>query len=120
MVTYADVGGGNALNTAQHALANVPLRWMIEQIVRSGTHILFDYDAFARWNIPASIGQDTAPQGGDTSARDDANGEALDAQDAVQPITDKLRKMPLWWILEIIPTSYTYQNAQDRWITTFR
>jgi hypothetical protein len=94
---------------------------MIEQIVRSGTPILFDYDAFARWNIPASIGQgaDAALQGGSNSTDNDANVEASDAGDAVQPITDELWKMPLWWILEILPMTYTYQNAQDKWVKTF-
>ena len=93
---------------------------MIEQIIHSGCHVLFDYDAFARWNIPATIGQDkplSPPQGGVTSTNEDA--DVQDAQDAVQPITDQLFKVPLWWILEIFPTSYTYQNAQDKWITTW-
>jgi len=118
-ITYADVGGGVAANTAPHALANVPLRWMVEQIVQSNVEILFDYNEFARWNIPTSIAQDP-PQGTSNSTNDDANVAALlDAQDAIQPITDQLWKNPLWWILEIFPTSYTYQNAQDEWITTF-
>jgi uncharacterized protein (DUF2235 family) len=116
---HSDVGGGNALNTAPHTLADIPLRWMIEQIVQSNTQILFDYDAFARWNIPTCIGQDPPPQGGGTSTGDDADVASLDAQDAVQPITDQLWKAPLWWILEIFPTSFTYQNAQDKWVTTF-
>jgi hypothetical protein len=93
---------------------------MIEQIVQSNTQILFDYDALSRWHIHASIGQDPPPQEGGNSTGNDADVEALDAQDAVQPITDQLWKMPLWWILEIIPLTYTYQNAQDKWITTFR
>jgi hypothetical protein len=118
-VTYADVGGGIAANTAPHALANIPLRWMVEQIVQSDVKILFDYDEFARWNIPTSIGQDPS-QGISNSTDDGANAvSVLDAQDAVQRITDELWKKPLWWILEIFPTSYTYQNAQDKWITTF-
>jgi uncharacterized protein (DUF2235 family) len=117
---HSDVGGGNASNTAPHTLADIPLRWMIEQIVQSNTQILFDYDALSRWHIPASIGQDPPPQEGGNSTGNDADVEALDAQDAVQPITDQLWKMPLWWILEIIPLTYTYQNAQDKWITTFR
>lgn len=91
---------------------------MVEQIVRSKAGILFDHDAFARWNIPINIGTDPLPEGG-SSTGNNAEVEALDAQDALQPITDPLWKMPLWWILEILPTSYTYQNAQDRWITTF-
>ena len=92
---------------------------MIEQIVQSDTHILFDNDAFARWNIPISVGQELPPKGGGDSTDADADVASVDAQDAVQPITDQLWKMPLWWILEIFPTSYTYQNAQDKWITTF-
>lgn len=91
---------------------------MVEQIVRSETGILFDYKSFARWNIPTSIGKDPLPEGGNSSGNN-AELDALDAQDALQPITDPLWKMPLWWILEIFPTSYTYQNAQDKWITTF-
>jgi hypothetical protein len=93
---------------------------MIKQIVQSDTQILFDFDAFSRWNIPTSIGQDPPPQGGGNSTGNDVDVASQDAQDAVQPITDQLWKMPLWWILEIIPMSYTYQNAQDKWITTFR
>jgi hypothetical protein len=50
-----------------HAVADIPLRWMIEQIVQSNTQILFDYDAFARWNIPTSIGEDTRPERGGNS-----------------------------------------------------
>jgi hypothetical protein len=94
---------------------------MIEQIVRSGAPIVFDHHAFARWNIPTSIGLDKSPsppQGGVTSTNEDVH--ALDVQDAVQPITDQLFKAPLWWILEIFPTTYTYQNAQDKWVTTWR
>jgi len=93
---------------------------MIEQIMRSSPSILFDHTAFARWNIPTSIGQDPPPGGGGISTGNDGDVETLDAQDALQPITDQLWKMPLWWILEIFPTSYTYQDAQDRWITTYR
>ncbi|KAI0271808.1 hypothetical protein BGY98DRAFT_1091085 [Russula aff. rugulosa BPL654] len=101
---HSDVGGGNASNTATHAVADIPLRWMIEQIVQSNTHaqILFDHDAFARAIPRATV--DVA---------------SLDAQDAVQKITDQLWKMPLWWILEILPMTYMYQNAQDKWNTTF-
>ena len=91
---------------------------MIEQIVQSNTHaqILFDHNAFARWNIPISIVQGPRPKGNSTSDGDVAS---LDAQDAVQKITDQLWKMPLWWILEILPMTYVYQNAQDKWKTTF-
>jgi hypothetical protein len=92
---------------------------MVEQIVQSNTQILFDYDTFSRWNIPISIAQNPPPEGGGNSTGKHVDVASLDAQDAVQKITDPLWKQPLWWILEIFPTSYTYQNAQDKWITTF-
>ena len=46
---------------------------MIEQIVQSNTQILFDYDAFARWNIPTSIGQDPRPEKGGNSTGNDVD-----------------------------------------------
>jgi hypothetical protein len=97
---------------------------MIEQIVRAKSPILFDLDAFARWNIPTTIGETgyaSAAQEQGASADGDGpevDADPQDAQDAVQPITDELRKNPFWWILEIFPTSYTFQNARDQWITT--
>jgi len=122
---HSDVGGGNAPDTARNALSNIPLRWMIEQIVRAKSPILFDTDAFARWNIPTNIGETgyaSAAQKQGASADGDgpeADADPQDAQDAVQPITDELWKNPFWWILEIFPTSYTFQNARDKWVTTF-
>ena len=88
--------------------------------MQSNVQILFDYDAFARWDIPTSIGQDPQPQEGGKSTEDNADVAALDARDAILPIYDHLRIYPLWWILEIIPLLYTYQNAEGKWITTFR
>jgi hypothetical protein len=117
---HSDVGGGNALNAAPYILANIPLRWMIEQIVRSGVPIRFDDSAFARWNIPTSIVHDkplSPPQGGAASTDEEASPQ--EAQDAVQRITDELFKNPLWWIVEILPLSYTYQNPQNQWKTTW-
>jgi len=88
---------------------------MIEQIVQTECGILFDYDAFPRWHIPP-IGKDkplSPPQGGVTSTSEDT--DALDAQDAVQKITDKLFSRPLWWIAEIFPTSYTDHDKISVW-----
>lgn len=113
-----DVGGGNTLNTAPHSLANISLCWMIEQIVQSNTHILFNYDAFPRWNIPTSIGYHP-PEGKGDSTSNNGDVAALYAEDATQPLTDELLKKPLWWILEILPMLYTYQNAQTKWVSTF-
>jgi hypothetical protein len=99
-------------DTAQCDLANISLRWMLEELVRSRCQFQFRYEEFARTKVPTTIGQDqpsSPPQGVD----------ALNAQDALQPITDELFKNPLWWILEMIPMSYTFQSTQGKWVTTF-
>jgi hypothetical protein len=95
---------------------------MIQQIVEADCSILFDWDAFARWNIPTTLGElkgtyQPQEQGATTTEeRSEVNSQV--AQDAVQRIYDQLKRMPLWWILEFIPFSFTYQNQEDKWITT--
>jgi len=42
-----------------------------------------------------------------------------DEVDAVQPIHDQLRLSPLWWLLEIVPTAYSWQDAQGKWQRDF-
>ncbi|KAH8993945.1 hypothetical protein EDB92DRAFT_1795941 [Lactarius akahatsu] len=95
---HTDVGGGSTPDSVGHSLANIPLRWMIREVMRAECGIQFDLNAFARWNIP---------------------NDRADALDIVQPIHDDLGAAPVWWLLEIVPTQFTYQNAQDRWISSW-
>lgn len=39
----------------------------------------------------------------------------LDDLDAVQPYYDQLKADWLWWILEILPLTYTYQDGKGKW-----
>ncbi|KAI0248622.1 hypothetical protein BJV78DRAFT_1131065 [Lactifluus subvellereus] len=39
---HSDVGGGNAKDSERHALSNIPLRWMLREILNSGCRIHFD------------------------------------------------------------------------------
>ncbi|GJE93485.1 hypothetical protein PsYK624_096440 [Phanerochaete sordida] len=39
---HADVGGGSVKNSTRHALARIPLRWMIRETLRCGTGLLYD------------------------------------------------------------------------------
>jgi hypothetical protein len=98
----------------QHDLANISLYWMIEELMHSGCQILFRYEIFLWRKVPTTIGQNQPV----SSTSGDVN--ELIAHDAIQPITDELFKNPLWWILEILPTSYTFQNMQGKWVTTFK
>jgi len=93
---------------------------MIEQLLHSGCQILFRYENFAWRKVPLTIGQyqPLSLLQENPSTSEDVNG--LNAHDILQPITDKLFKLPLWWILEILPTSYTFQNTQGKWVTTFQ
>ena len=40
--TFLDVGGGSVKNGQPHALARIPLRWMIRECFRCHTGIIFD------------------------------------------------------------------------------
>jgi hypothetical protein len=41
---------------------------------------------------------------------------SLDAEDAVQKMGNAFKKNPLWWILEIIPLYYEWQNEHGKWV----
>lgn len=47
----SDVGGGNAKDSDPHALANIPLKWMLKEIIASDTGLIFRRSALARAHI---------------------------------------------------------------------
>ncbi|KAI0702283.1 hypothetical protein BC835DRAFT_1263977 [Cytidiella melzeri] len=100
---HADVGGGSTPNSTVHALSDISLRWMVRQVVQAQCGIQFDNEAIARAGIPASAILGSVSTGTDI--------------DAVQPINDELKLNPAWWLLEVIPTSYTYQDGKGFWHT---
>lgn len=146
---HSDVGGGHAEDVEQHALSNIPLRWMVREILKTRCHILFDETALNEWSISAEIIQQapdsdselmretsdsalyipkvtaTPPETPDMPnvALRSAGPEAVmpeslnaDALDAVQGIGDQLKGSVFWWVIEIIPTNYMWQNEQDEWV----
>ncbi|KAF7364563.1 hypothetical protein MVEN_00325300 [Mycena venus] len=47
--------------------------------------------------------------------------EEEDLKDALSPMYDQLTLSPFWWILEVIPFTFRYQQKPDnKWITKFR
>ncbi|TFK34711.1 hypothetical protein BDQ12DRAFT_726579 [Crucibulum laeve] len=135
---HSDVGGGAVTNDTASNLANITLRWMVREIMLSGCEIQFDDAALARVGIeripcdPArasgaassnhlSVPLNTSTTGGATTSGLPAdshpteNDKALDAVDVLQPIHDSLKSDFLWWILEILPLSYSWQDAQGVW-----
>lgn len=123
---------------------------MVRQIVRAQCGIIFDRDALHAANIPESAFDSpgipvtpppkekrwTGKQAGSSAdhessasagARPSSSDEdceprpvGLDKQHAVQPLHDELRKKPLWWLLEVLPMSYNWQEPNGRWHTSWR
>ncbi|KAF5340127.1 hypothetical protein D9758_013148 [Tetrapyrgos nigripes] len=163
---HSDVGGGEVTNETEHSLANIPLRWMVRQVMLSGCGIQFDDAALTRLNIPPSSSvlwdepepaippsesQLTGPvaaqvngtevkENGDgtfssppappnpneASAVEQARGQAipipvssLDKLDAKMPLHDSLQEDKLWWLLEVLPLKYEWQDADGKWQTSW-
>jgi hypothetical protein len=107
LLTSSDVGGGAVTNDTTSCLADIPLRWMIREVVASGCGINFDPEALERANIILS------PE--PTTAEID-----MDMTDVLQPLHDQLKLDPLWWLLEIIPLPFSSQDANGVWHRNWR
>ncbi|KAI9465061.1 hypothetical protein BJY52DRAFT_1114503 [Lactarius psammicola] len=167
--SHSDVGGGLTKDTEKSALSNIPLRWMVREILKTQCHILFDEAALKQWGIPVAMVKQVSPErtretsdstlyvessrssqerpaipetpetsdnhalaletGSDTDASipggDDLKRavtpppsveELLDSLDAVEKMGDQLKRNAFWWVLEIIPTYYVWQNEKDEWV----
>ena len=152
------IGGGLTKDKEQHALSNISLRWMVREILKTGSHILFDEAALGQWGIPVELIRQEAPKPIDPSfgsvqetpafpgtpekptnpddVRRIPNGDldlkraanpppsteeaSLDALEAAQEIGDQLKKKMFWWVLEVFPTYYVWQNEKDEWVGGWR
>ena len=110
-----DVGGGNVKDIDSRtdpALSNISLRWMVRQVVaiQPECPVYFDENALEQWNIP----------------REDIQAQPIVAKrlpiehyfredDATAPRTDELKRRRLWYLLEIFPTYYEWQNEWGQW-----
>ena len=50
-LSYADIGGSNDKDTEPHSLANVPLKWMLKEIIAANTGLIFRRSALERAHI---------------------------------------------------------------------
>jgi len=140
---HSDVGGGHVKDTEQHSLSNIPLQWMVLEVLKTRCPILFDTTALKEWSILAELSK-PAPDSALTRETPDSTlytsqvtptspetydmpkaalGSAVmpeslnaDALDAVQDIGDPLKRSVFWWVIEIIPTNYMWQNEHDEWV----
>lgn len=80
---------------------------MVREAAKSTCAIKFDSDALQR----ANINLDLEPS---------AEEMELDSTDALEPLHDELKLNPLWWLLEIIPLQFSWQDAQGVWHREWR
>lgn len=131
-----DVGGGAVPDATVSSLSQIPLNWMVREIVNSQCGILFDAMALKRNRIDISYFASPFSVSPVLSKPLDGIPEPIfeqptpepvpepeptqDVQNAMQPIHDELKLTTLWWILELIPLSYTYQDGQGVWHKLWR
>jgi len=108
---HSDIGGGSVPNGTLYSLENITLRWMVRQVIASGCGIQFDDAVLARNYINPVL----LPAGPSTSVKSD-----VDIADASQSLDNELVKNPLWWILEILPLTFAWQDAKGAWHKTIR
>ncbi|KAF9793319.1 hypothetical protein BJ322DRAFT_996824 [Thelephora terrestris] len=99
---HADVGGGTVADDCRYSLADISLRWMVKQVILSQCGILFDLAALRRADIDISNIITTDFQ------------QPTD-QDALTDPHDQLKMKKAWWILEIMPMKYAWQDAKGKW-----
>ena len=97
---HSDVGGGSVKDTESHSLANISLRWMVEQVELSQCGIKFDPVALEAVKMDAS--SPTSP--GSPGEREISAG-----------IHDQLKLQPMWWLLELLPVNYSWQTPNGKW-----
>ncbi|KAF7768283.1 hypothetical protein Agabi119p4_7526 [Agaricus bisporus var. burnettii] len=101
---HSDVGGGKELNGTLNSLNYISLRWMIREVIKSGCGIKFDNEALKQLKIEF----------------DDEKIKEVDRVDALAQEHDSLVLDRIWWLLEIIPMKFRYQEHDGSWKTTFR
>lgn len=112
---HSDVGGGAVEDATPYSLNEIPLRWMVKQVILSGCGIKFDAAALAdaHIDVPTVVSADPAQQ---TVEQQDVELQTLPReQDILAPIHDRLKTTPVWWILELLPMKFIWQDADGTW-----
>lgn len=156
---HSDIGGGNVKNSVKVSLAQVTLRWMVEQVILSNCGIVFDEKALERVGMPLSSFpiSKTPPATEDpadkshpipdiprlSAAPVDAVSPFAEAPlptpsspptdppatpspqnpqtcDALAPLFDQLQLQKAWWLLEILPLPFRWQDGLGKWHTRWR
>jgi len=87
-------------------MGNISLRWMVRQVLGASCGIKFDIPALMKARL------DLSPEPSQTEIE-------LDLVDALQPLHDPLRRSPIWWPLELIPLTWSWQDPEGEWHREF-
>ncbi|KIY71956.1 hypothetical protein CYLTODRAFT_429206 [Cylindrobasidium torrendii FP15055 ss-10] len=122
-----DVGGGadwNLDKTGQ--LRNIALRWMVNEVLDADTGIIFKPDSLAEIGLDIKLDDSgmRIPNGKSSLGVVEPELSEEDKEDAIRPIHDSLNFAatpiaPFWWILELIPMSFRYQDKYGKWHSKF-
>ncbi|KAJ7143597.1 hypothetical protein C8R43DRAFT_891445 [Mycena crocata] len=108
--SHGDIGGGEVEDGVARSLSDITLRWMVRQAMAS-TDIQFEPEALERAAIPVITTPSPTQAGPDEHTIDDA--------DSSEPVHDSLSGFSAWKLLEILPLTWSVQDAQGVWHRKF-
>jgi hypothetical protein len=135
-VLTACSSGGTVADNCRYSLSDISLRWMVKQVVLSQCGILFDHAALRRADIDISsiiVADPHQPTVKDfwkpgprmrrspspVPIHEDADGDDEELwptdQDVLTDCHDQLKLTRAWWMLEMLPMKYAWQDAQGKW-----
>jgi hypothetical protein len=147
---HSDVGGGAVTDTVRYSLADITLTWMVKQVILSPCGIKFDRTALINAGIDVSTINLIAPTRPITELRpqpeaepssptspggEDGSGEYMvrkrkkkgakaqpqpPERDASADIHDELHIHIIWWVLEILPIKFEWQETDGTWKSRWR
>jgi hypothetical protein len=112
--THTDVGGGAVEDTVP-SLADITLKWMIEQVEDSHCGIKFNKAAPATTlvsparDLGSEASAQTLPGVVQTEKEEDVQQEVLTS------IHHDTKSQLLWWLLELVPTRLAWQTEKGKW-----
>lgn len=107
---------------------------MVREVVASRCGILFDRAAMLSLNVHIDLPvqqfftlpvptKSSSGNGAPSSVRTpapDGQDASLDKVDALEPTHDELKLKPVWWLLEVIPLPFSWQDVKGVWHRRWR
>jgi uncharacterized protein (DUF2235 family) len=115
---HSDIGGCAVADNVPRSLGDITLRWMVKELLSLKYPILWKDGALSDL-FGADLSNDSVDDGRSNTPSISGQQPDLDALDCTAPIHDSL-KYPNWWLFEILPLSWTWQDAKGNWYRQWR